>query len=142
ESTADDDPFADLSKWRLSQDFVEQASVKKLLTTVPVRKPLAQDFVRVHPDAAFRMPCAIIELKDEPRTLLGHGGHRLRRGHRGRDENGLHHDQSAGRRVIVAGAVANTGWTSQRLASLSTRSCGAGHRSLDSHEGQHGIGWL
>jgi hypothetical protein len=54
ESTADDDPFADLSKWRLSQDFVEQASVKKLLTTVPVRKPLAQDFVRVHPDAAMR----------------------------------------------------------------------------------------
>jgi len=70
ESTADDDPFADLSKWRLSQDFVEQASVKKLLTTVPVRKPLAQDFVRVHPDAAFRMPCAIIELKDDREHYL------------------------------------------------------------------------
>jgi hypothetical protein len=71
ESTANDaDPFADLSKLRLDQSFVELAGVTKLLTTVPVRKPLAQDFVRVHPDAAFRMPCAIIELKDDREHYL------------------------------------------------------------------------
>jgi hypothetical protein len=69
ESAANDDPY-DLSKLRLDQNFVEMASVKKLLTTVPVRKPLAQDFVRVHPDAAFRMPCAIIELKDDREHYL------------------------------------------------------------------------
>jgi hypothetical protein len=67
ESTANDDPFADLSKLRLTQDFVEQASVKKLLTTVWVRKPSAQDFVRVHPDAAFRDAFAFVELKDDDR---------------------------------------------------------------------------
>ena len=47
-----DDPF-DLSKLRLTQDFVETGGVKKLLTTVPVRKPAPQDFIRVHPDRAI-----------------------------------------------------------------------------------------
>jgi hypothetical protein len=64
------DPFADLSKLRLSQSFVEQAGVKKLLTTVPVRKPHKQDFVRVHPAAEFRMPFAVIELKEERESYL------------------------------------------------------------------------
>jgi len=64
------DPFADMSALRLSQDFVEQAGVKKLLTTVWVRKPLAQDFVRVHPDEAFRAPYAFIELKDDREHYL------------------------------------------------------------------------
>jgi hypothetical protein len=46
-------PF-DPANLRLSQSFVETAGVKKLLTTVPVRKPSAQDFVRVHPDPVPR----------------------------------------------------------------------------------------
>ena len=46
---------------------MEQAGVKKLLTTVPVRKPFAQDFVRVHSDAAFRDAFAFIELKNDDR---------------------------------------------------------------------------
>ena len=71
ETTANEvDPFADLSKLRLSQDFVEQAGVKKLLTTVWVRKPLPQDFVRVHPEAAFRDAFAFIELKDDREHYL------------------------------------------------------------------------
>lgn len=37
------DPFADLGKLRLSQDFAATVGVKKLLTTVPVRKPTGQD---------------------------------------------------------------------------------------------------
>jgi hypothetical protein len=60
QTPGNDDPF-DLSKLRLSQDFVEQAGVKKLLTTVWVRKPPAQDFVRVHADAEFRSAFAFIE---------------------------------------------------------------------------------
>ena len=45
--------------------------VKKLLTTVPVRKPNRQDFVRVHPDAAYRLiPAAIIELKEDREVYL------------------------------------------------------------------------
>ena len=58
------DPF-DPAKLRLSQSFVETAGVKKLLTTVPVRKPNPQDFVRVHPEPEFRENFPIIELKDE-----------------------------------------------------------------------------
>jgi hypothetical protein len=67
---SNDDPFADLSKLRLTQDFVETAGVKKLLTTVPVRKPNAQDFVRVHHDSAYRMAFAAIELKDDREIYL------------------------------------------------------------------------
>jgi hypothetical protein len=58
------DPF-DPTNLRLSQSFVETAGVKKLLTTIPVRKPSPQDFVRVHPDSAYRENFPIIELKDE-----------------------------------------------------------------------------
>ena len=58
------DPF-NPTNLRLSQSFVETAGVKKLLTTVPVRKPSPQDFVRVHPDPAYRENFPIIELKDE-----------------------------------------------------------------------------
>jgi hypothetical protein len=66
---ADDDPF-DLSKLRLSQDFVESAGVKKLITTVPVRKPNPQEFLRVHPDPKYRAVLAIIELKDDREIYL------------------------------------------------------------------------
>ena len=64
EQQASPDPF-NPTNLRLSQSFVETAGVKKLLTTVPVRKPSPQDFVRVHPDPAYRENFPIIELKDE-----------------------------------------------------------------------------
>jgi hypothetical protein len=55
----------------LDQSFADTVGVKKLLTTVPVRKPNRQDFVRVHPDPAFRLtPAAIIELKDDREVYL------------------------------------------------------------------------
>lgn len=56
---------------RLSQSFADTVGVKKLLTTVPVRKPGRQDFVRVHPDPAYRLtPAAVIELKEDRETYL------------------------------------------------------------------------
>jgi hypothetical protein len=58
------DPF-DPENLRLSQAFVDIAGVKKLLTTVPVRKPSPQDFVRVHPSPEYRENFPMIELKDE-----------------------------------------------------------------------------
>ena len=64
-----DDPF-DLSKLRLTQDFVETGGVKKLLTTVPVRKPAPQDFIRVHPDSSYRAAVALVEFRDERETYL------------------------------------------------------------------------
>jgi hypothetical protein len=58
------DPF-NPDNLRLSQSFTETLVVKKLLTTVPVRKPSAQDWVRVHDDPKYRENFPIIELKDE-----------------------------------------------------------------------------
>jgi hypothetical protein len=56
---------------RLDQSFAATAGVKKLLTTVPVRKPARQDFVRVHRDPNYRLtPAAIIELKEDRETYL------------------------------------------------------------------------
>lgn len=43
----------------------QTAGVRKLLRTVPVHKPNAQDFVRVHPSSDYRMNAPVIELKDE-----------------------------------------------------------------------------
>src|SRR5262249_37140744 len=58
------DPF-DPQNLRLSQPFTERVGVKKLLTTIPVRKPGPQDFVRVHPAAEYRENFPIIELRDD-----------------------------------------------------------------------------
>ncbi len=65
------DIFDDLSQLSLSQDFVEMAGVKKLLTTVPVRKPNPQEFVRVHPDPMYRRTgVGLLELKEDRETYL------------------------------------------------------------------------
>jgi hypothetical protein len=64
------DPF-DLANLRLDQSFVEAAGVKKLLTTVPVRRPNPQDWVRVHPSPEYREAAlALIELKEDRETYL------------------------------------------------------------------------
>jgi len=63
------DPF-DPSRLRLSQDFAATVGVKKALITVPVRKPSKQEFVRVHPNEAYRLETAVLELKEERETYL------------------------------------------------------------------------
>jgi hypothetical protein len=60
----------DPASLRLDQSFVETAGVKKLLTTVPVRKPANQDFIRVRQDEDYRLTSAIIELKDDREVYL------------------------------------------------------------------------
>ena len=60
----------DPSALRLSQNFSEATGVKKLVTTIPVRKPNKQDFIRVHQDPAFRLETAILELKEERESYL------------------------------------------------------------------------
>jgi hypothetical protein len=64
------DPFADLASLRLDQNFAETCGVKKLLRTVPVRKPNQQDFVRVHPDPSYRELLPAIELKEDRELYL------------------------------------------------------------------------
>src|SRR6516162_6662271 len=63
------DPF-DLASLRLNSSFLETAGVKKLLTTVPSRRPNAQDFVRVRSEPAFRDNFAMIQLKDDREDYL------------------------------------------------------------------------
>jgi DNA polymerase I len=64
-------PFDNLSALRLDQSYADTVGVKKLLTTVPVRKPNRQDFVRVHPDSGYRLtPAAIIEVKEDREAYL------------------------------------------------------------------------
>ena len=63
-TAATPDPFAP-ENLRLSQSFNEMVGVKKILTTVPVRKPGAQDFVRVRPGPEYRENFPIIDLKDD-----------------------------------------------------------------------------
>jgi hypothetical protein len=63
------DPF-DPAALRLDQSFSEGPTVKKLLTTIPVRKPGAQDFVRVHESEEYRLDTAVIALKDDRETYL------------------------------------------------------------------------
>ena len=66
---ASDDPFHP-ENLRVPQSFIDSAGVKKLLTTIPVRKPKKQDFIRVHPDADYRADVAIIELEEDRESYL------------------------------------------------------------------------
>jgi hypothetical protein len=64
------DPF-NPAALRLDQSYADTVGVKKLLTTVAVRKPNRQEFVKVHPDAEYRLtPAAIIEVKDDREVYL------------------------------------------------------------------------
>src|SRR6266436_3476706 len=64
------DPF-DPANLRLDPEYLKSGGVKKLLTTVPVRKPSKQDFIRVHPDLDYRLcGVAIIELREDREIYL------------------------------------------------------------------------
>jgi hypothetical protein len=62
-------PF-DPKRLRISLDFVEGVGVKKAIITIPVKKPNNQDFIRVHPGEDYRLPAAVVELKDDRETFL------------------------------------------------------------------------
>jgi hypothetical protein len=63
------DPF-DLLSLRLSQDFSSAVGVRKLLKTVPVKKPSKEWFIRTHPKLDYRFPTAVLELKEDRETYL------------------------------------------------------------------------
>src|SRR5207245_1927099 len=65
----DDDTF-DPARLRLPQDFGAELGVKKALLTIPVRKPDAQSFFRVHPEEQYSLETAVIELKDDRETYI------------------------------------------------------------------------
>ena len=63
------DPF-DVSRLTLSQNFHSAAGVKKVLSTVPVRKPSKEWFVRTHPDPKFHITTCVIDLKEDSELYL------------------------------------------------------------------------
>jgi hypothetical protein len=62
-------PF-DPASLRIRGDLSNAMGVRKVLTSVPVRKPDRSSFVRVHPDDAYALETAVIELKEERETYL------------------------------------------------------------------------
>jgi hypothetical protein len=54
----------DFESMRLPPDFEREAGVRKQLTTVRVRKPRRQEWIRVHPDEDYRIRVATIEYKE------------------------------------------------------------------------------
>ena len=58
---------ADFSRFRLSQNFGSVSGVRKKLLTVPVRKPLKTQFVRVHP--ANKMDTILLKYGDNGEDL-------------------------------------------------------------------------
>jgi hypothetical protein len=63
------DPF-DLESLALGQGFAESLGVKKLLKTIPARRPNPQDFVRVHPNPDYRRNLLCVELKEDRESYL------------------------------------------------------------------------
>jgi hypothetical protein len=63
-------PGFDLDALRLPQNFGEALGVKRLITRVPVRKPLKTEFFRVRAGEAWRFQTMILELKEEGETFL------------------------------------------------------------------------
>jgi hypothetical protein len=69
DTTTSVDSDFDLTALRLDQSFTTNG-VKKLLRTIPVRRPGPQDFFRTHPDPNYRNTFGVIELKDDREVYL------------------------------------------------------------------------
>jgi hypothetical protein len=63
------DPF-DPERLRLTQNFSASVGVKKLLTSVPVRKPAKEWWIQTHPSDNYRIQTAVLELKEDREIYL------------------------------------------------------------------------
>ncbi len=64
------DPFADISRLRMSQEFASEIGVEKLITKIAVGKPSKQAWVRVHKDPDYRFETALLEMKEKNEMYL------------------------------------------------------------------------
>ncbi len=63
------DPF-DPARFRINQNLQMAGGVKKLLSTIPVRKPSKEWFVRCHTDPNYQIQTLLLELKEDGETYL------------------------------------------------------------------------
>jgi len=63
------DPFNPASL-RLTQDFLAVGGVQRHVTTVPVRKPSREEWVRVRPEPEYLLDTLVLELKDSREMYL------------------------------------------------------------------------
>jgi hypothetical protein len=66
---AEDDIF-NLNRLRLTQNFADGISVKKVITTVPVRKPDHQDWNWVRKEEEYRFQTCVLNLKKDREVFL------------------------------------------------------------------------
>jgi hypothetical protein len=60
-----------LDQFRVTDvDQAEYGGGKKLLTTIPVRRPSKESWFRSHPEPSFRFPARLIELKEQNEVYL------------------------------------------------------------------------
>jgi hypothetical protein len=60
----------DLGRFRLRQDFTAMVGIKKVVTTVPVRKPPKQQYIFVRPGDEWRGDFGMVELKEDREFYL------------------------------------------------------------------------
>jgi hypothetical protein len=63
------DPF-DPKRLRLSTRFREGQDVRKIIVSIPVRKPGRQEFFRTHPDLDMWFETTVLDLKEDRLTYL------------------------------------------------------------------------
>ena len=54
----------DLETLRLNQDFASEVGVRKLVTTIPVRRPDNHAFFRIRAEDEFKLPVALLEFRE------------------------------------------------------------------------------
>jgi len=59
-----------LDKLRITTDFDSEIELERPITTVPIRKPGREHFIRTHPDLEYRATLGLIELKEEGTIYL------------------------------------------------------------------------
>jgi hypothetical protein len=63
-------PGFNLDDMRLPQNYSETLGVKRVITRVPVRRPIKTEFFRTRPGDEWRYQTMILELKEEGETYL------------------------------------------------------------------------
>ena len=55
----------ELSRLRISPDFGNKIGTRKLITTIPIRKPRRTEWIRTHSDSAWRIPVWVLMEEQE-----------------------------------------------------------------------------